>query len=119
MATTPAFASFQISVAFKDGRVACEPDPLQIPADTIATITWAPAGDNAFTFLQFEWCHSNGFLAQDPIIHDQCVVAVVNNTVHGARGQWSYQLKIQVGDRVHVTGGNTANNDGKPRIHTQ
>lgn len=117
MKNSPSYASWQIEVSFAHHQVKCEPNPLQIPACTIATITWVPAPGSEFTFLQFEWCNKNGFLSQDPIVHDQCVIAAVNNSGADTQGDWPYILKIQVGDRVYQQGVADALEDGKPVIH--
>jgi hypothetical protein len=115
----PGYASRYITVSF-DGEVAsCDPNPLDIPANTIATITWVPATGSDFLFLTFEWIDSNGFLSQDPIIHDHCIIAVVNNTQKDALGEWPYVLKIQVDGRVYQTGSFDEIEDGKPIIHNQ
>ena len=115
----PGHTSLYVTVQFADGEVTCSPNPLEIPANTVATITWVPATGNAFTFLRFEWCNQNGFLSQDPIIHDQCVIAAVNNTHPDAIGEWPYILKIQVGDRVYQQGTIEDMGDGKPKIHNR
>lgn len=119
MHDSPGYASRYITVLFDDHQASCEPNPLEIPANTIATITWVPAPGSHFTFLQFMWCQSNGFLAQDPIVHDQCIVAVVNNTLPDSPGEWPCLLKIQVGDTVYQTGSLDDVEDGKPVIHNQ
>jgi hypothetical protein len=119
MKDSPSYASWQIEVSFAHHQVTCSPNPLEIPADTIATITWVPAPGSDFTFLQFEWSNKNGFLSQDPIIHDQCVIAAVNNAGPKTDGCWSYLLKIQVGDHVYQQGAMDELEDGKPVIHNR
>lgn len=120
MSTHTAYASFTVFVQFEDGKLSCEPNPLEIPADTIATITWAPVPGSSFLFLTFEWYHSNGFPTQDPIVHDECIVSIVKNTeASRCDADWPYLLKAQVGDRVYQTGSTDVATDGKPVIHTQ
>ena len=120
MPGTAAYASFTVYVHFDGEQLSCDPNPVEIPADTIATITWAPAPASDFEFLTFEWFHSNGFPTQDPIVHDACVVSVVNNTEPSRNNSdWPYLLKVQVGDRVYQTGSADVVTDGKPVVHTQ
>ncbi|MGH8111016.1 MAG: hypothetical protein ACREPL_03625 [Rhodanobacteraceae bacterium] len=120
MTNTAAYAPFTVLVNFENGQLSCDPNPLEIPADTIATITWARSPSSNFVFLTFEWLHSNGFPTQDPIVHNECVVSVVKNTELSTRGSdWPYVLKVQVGDRVYQTGSTEVGTNGKPVIHTQ
>ena len=118
MTSFPVFGSWTVVVKFDGKDLQCVPSALQIPSNTIATITWIPDEGSTFIFLQFAWAHSNGFLTQEPIIHDQCIVGVVNNTAQGSDGDWPYVLKVQVGDQVHQTG-TLADQDDKPVIHNQ
>lgn len=121
--TNPRFTSHQVKVSVVDGWVVCDPPVQTILRNTIATITWRPKRCGEFLFLTFAWDKKNGFLSQDPIIHDQCVIAAVNNTQANNDKEWVYELKVQVGDRVYetrrardklrATGG-----DGRPKIHT-
>ncbi|HET7930504.1 MAG TPA: hypothetical protein VFL63_03835, partial [Rhodanobacteraceae bacterium] len=69
-----------VTVDLRRKQLVCKPEVRDIRPNTISTITWKPGGRTKFLFLRFDWCRDNGFLSQDPIIHDQCVVAVVNNT---------------------------------------
>lgn len=119
MTNFPVFRPLTVVVKFDGENLECVPSALEIPTDTIATITWVPHKKGLrFIFLQFAWEHSNGFLTQEPIIHDQCIVGVVNNTAEDSCGDWPYVLKVQVGDHVYQTG-TPAATDGKPVIHNQ
>lgn len=120
MSNNAAYVSFTVSVKFENGKLSCDPNPLEIPPDTIATITWAPAPGSDFLLLTFEWFRRNGFPTQDPIVHSECVVSVIKNTHPSRRNaNWPYLLKAQVGDRVFQTGSADVETDGKPVIHTQ
>lgn len=121
--TLPEFLNLFVNVTLhNDGRVTCRPNQLNIPGDAVATITWVPTEDN-FTFKNFKWCRNNGWLTQDPIVHDQCAISAVYNTKTDHRGIFRYQLTVAGKDGVeHSTppcpvrgdGGN-----GEPKIKNQ
>ena len=124
MANTSKYSQHFITVKvdLRRKQLVCDPEVQDIKPNTISTITWKPGGRTKFLFLTFQWCENNGFLAQDPIVHDQCVVAVVNNTASIAKKDWPYRLKVQVGNCVYEADSKLLSADGAdgiPKIHTQ
>lgn len=120
--SSPQYVSLYVTVTLNDNnQVICDQNPLQIPENTIATITFKPGEGSNLTFVKFKWCDTNGFLTQDPIYHPQCVITAVNNTTDAAEGDWAYHLRVAVGTTEYHTPRckDPAGDDGKPVIHNQ
>ena len=125
MDTLPEYLNLFVNVTLHDdGRVTCRPHQLNIPGDAIATITWIPTESN-FTFTNFQWCSSNGFLTQTPIIHDLCVISAVHN-MDGRTCQGLYRYQLTVTSNKNKKEYSTPNcpgpgaeGNGQPKINNQ
>ncbi|MGH8190107.1 MAG: hypothetical protein ACREP2_01500 [Rhodanobacteraceae bacterium] len=130
MDTLPEYINLFVNVTFHDHAndpdeiITCRPHQLNIPSNAIATITWVPTDDN-FTFEGFQWCGSNGFPLQQPIIHDQCVISAVHNT-DPTRSQGIYRYQLTVTAKKNGKNYPTPNcpgpgeqGNGQPKINNQ
>lgn len=124
MDTLPQYLNLFVNVTLEnDGTVTCRPKQLNIPSDSIATITWIPTADN-FKFRAFKWCVSNGFLTPAPIVHERCIISGVQNTKSENQGTFCYRLTVVVGNVEHSTpecpqqpdNSTTGPTNGQPKI---
>ena len=126
MTALPEFVSFEVTVTLADDdKVTCQPNELNIPSNTVATITWIPASDN-FKFEKFHWCREHKGLSEISIVHHRCVISCVRNTAEEGSplGHHRYRLTVKSNKNgkdcsTPQCPGPKNEGNGQPKIHNQ
>lgn len=117
----PGFDSYYVRVDYDDEKgFTFEPHCLDIPANTLATITWFT--DNpVLMFTGFQWCDESEHLSEHPLLRGSYMVGAAQTRVADDNVYWKYQIEAEVivdgrACSRHSTPC-TALADGLPRIH--
>jgi len=116
----PGFDSYYVRVDLDDKGFTFEPHCLDVPKDTLATVTWFTENP-LIQFIGFQWCDENEHLAQHPLSRGPYMIGAVQTRDVEDDIYWKYQIEVEV-----IVGGRprrqkstscTATTDGLPRIH--
>ena len=116
----PGFDSYYVRVDLDREGFTFEPHCLDIPKDTLATITWFTENP-LIQFIGFQWCDESEHLSQHPLSRGPYMVGAVQTRDVEDDVYWKYQIEIEVIVRGHPQRQKstpcTATTDGLPRIH--
>lgn len=103
------------TVNYGNGTVSVNPDPVSVPACTIAKITWVPGG-NVSGVSGVRGCNANWPLTHGNPAPPGHVTLVDSNVGRASRGNWAYEIYVtdRQGKR-HPSAACTA--DPPPLIH--
>lgn len=115
------YASYYVRVDYDETNgLTFEPHCLDIPFDTLATITWFTENPQML-FTAFRWCNESEHLSQHPLQRGSYMVGAAQTRIAGDDVYWKYQVEADViidGKLRQVCSTPcTALADGLPRIH--